>query len=69
MKISLEQLTNGHWQAWLTVAAGDGKRYFSEKGETPTAALLALRQSLRSYQGPAYAQARQMVLDQFAALT
>jgi hypothetical protein len=69
VEISLQQLNNGHWQAAVTVRSGDGDRYFSEQGDTPTAALIALRQSLRHYQGPAYAQARQLVLDQFAALT
>ena len=68
MKISLRQLSSGRWQACLTVPAGDGTRYFSEEGETPTAALVALRQSLRNYEGPAYAHARQVVLDEFAAL-
>ena len=69
MKISLQQLTNGHWQVCITVPAGDGTRYFSEEGDSPTAALMALRHSLRSYQGAAYAEARQMVLDEFATLT
>jgi hypothetical protein len=69
VNISIHQLHNGHWQACLTVLAGDGSRYFSEEGDSPTAALIALRQSLRPYQGPAYVQARQMVLDQFAALS
>ena len=69
MKISLQQLCSGEWQACLTVLSGDGSRYFCEEGSTPTAALVALRHSLRPYQGPAYVQARRMVLDQFAALT
>jgi hypothetical protein len=69
VKISLQQLSNGHWQVHLTVLAGDGSRYFCEEGNTPTAALVALRQSLRGYQGPAYVQARRMVLDQFATLS
>jgi hypothetical protein len=69
VKISIQQLSNGHWQACLTVPADDGSRYFSEEGETATAALVALRHRLRAYQGPAYARARQMVLDEFAALT
>lgn len=68
MEISVQQLTNGSWQACLTVAAADGSRYFCEEGQTVTAALVALRHSLRPYQGPAYAQARRMVLDEFAAL-
>ena len=68
MKISLQQLDTGRWQARLTVLAGDESRYFCEEGDTPTAALLALRRSLRPYQGAAYAQARELVLDQFAAL-
>jgi len=64
----VQQLNNGFWQACLTVAVPDGSRYFCEEGQTATAALVALRQSLRPYQGPAYAQARRMVLDRFATM-
>jgi hypothetical protein len=68
VEISVQQLGNGVWQACLTVCVADGSRYFCEEGQTVTAALAALRHSLRPYQGAAYAQARRRVLDEFATL-
>jgi hypothetical protein len=64
MTVSIEQIHAGRWEARLSLATPSGLRYFCERGQNRTAALLALRQSLAPYQGEGYRDAREAVLQQ-----
>lgn len=63
MNVSVEELMQGRWTARVMVPTPGGPRYFSESGPNRTAALLSLRQSLRSYDGDGYREARAAVLE------
>jgi len=67
MTVSVEQLHAGRWEARLSLATPSGSRYFRERGQNRTAALLALRQSLAPYRGDSYRDAREAVLQQALA--
>ena len=62
MNVSVEQLNGGLWEARVAIATPEGARYFCERGQNQTAALLSLRQSLRRYHGDSYRQACAAVL-------
>jgi hypothetical protein len=63
MNVSVEELLGGQWEARIAVATPEGARYFRERGDNRTAALLSLRQSLGRYRGESYQHARAAVLD------
>jgi hypothetical protein len=63
MNVSVEEMSQGRWLARVMVPTPAGPRYFSESGPNRTAALLSLRQSLRSYAGDNYRDARAAVLE------
>jgi hypothetical protein len=64
MDVSVQQIRADRWEARLSIATPDGSRYFLECGQSRTAALLALRQSLGRYRGERYRDARDAVLRQ-----
>jgi hypothetical protein len=67
MNVSVEETPQGQWLARVMVLTPAGPRYFSESGPNRTAALLSLRQSLRSYDGDGYRAARAAVLERAVA--
>lgn len=66
MNVSVEELLGGQWEARVAVATPEGARYFKERGQNRTAALLSLRQSLGRYRGDSFRAARAAVLDRAA---
>jgi hypothetical protein len=64
MNVSVEKVLGGQWEARVAIATPEGARYFCERGQNQTAALLSLRQSLGRYRGDSYRQARAALLEQ-----
>jgi hypothetical protein len=67
MNVTVKQRQSGCWQAWIAVTTPTGARYFSESGDSRTAALLSLRRALRPYRGDGYDEARAAILEQALA--
>ena len=67
MNVSIEKLIGGQWEARVAVATPEGARYFRERGQNQTAALLSLRQSLARYRGDSYRDASAAVLERALA--